>query len=195
LLYFQTTGAAFSAGHQFCIAKSTATSNSNGFSAALLAGAFAATASTSIAFASSSKERSFIMVKPDGVNRGLAGEIISRFERKGYKLVGAKVLVATKDLAAVHYAEHDGKPFFPKLVNFLSSGPVVALCFEGRGAVAYGRTLIGATNPLASPPGTLRGDFGIDVGRNIVHGSDSVEVRASIYEIENLKLLDGVLFF
>ncbi len=135
------------------------------------------------------------MVKPDGVNRGLAGEIISRFERKGYKLVGAKVLVATKDLAAVHYAEHDGKPFFPKLVNFLSSGPVVALCFEGRGAVAYGRTLIGATNPLASPPGTLRGDFGIDVGRNIVHGSDSVEVRASIYEIENLKLLDGVLFF
>lgn len=117
-----------------------------------------------------------IQVKPDGVNRALVGEIISRFEQKGYKLVGAKVLVPSRELASLHYAEHDGKPFFPKLVDFLSSGAVVALAFEGKGVVAYGRTMIGATNPLASSPGTIRGDYGIDVGRNIIHGSDSVEV-------------------
>jgi nucleoside-diphosphate kinase len=104
------------------------------------------------------------------------GEIIARFEQKGYKLVGAKVLVPSRELASLHYAEHDGKPFFPKLVDFLSSGAVVALAFEGKGVVAYGRTMIGATNPLASSPGTIRGDYGIDVGQNIIHGSDSVEV-------------------
>ncbi|KAF6257006.1 nucleoside diphosphate kinase [Scenedesmus sp. NREL 46B-D3] len=102
-------------------------------------------------------------------------EVIARFERKGYKLVGIKVVVPSQALAAKHYAEHDGKPFFPKLVNFLSSGPVVAMVWEGKQAVKYGRTMIGATNPLASAPGTIRGDFGIDVGRNIIHGSDSVE--------------------
>jgi len=117
------------------------------------------------------------MVKPDGVNRALVGEIIGRFERKGYKLVGAKILVPTKNLASLHYAEHEGRPFFPKLVDFLTSGPVMALCFEGKGVVSEGRRMIGATNPLASPPGSIRGDFGIDVGRNIIHGSDSVEVR------------------
>lgn len=131
---------------------------------------------TTAAYCSSQKERSFIMVKPDGVNRGLCGEIITRFERKGYKLVAAKVLIPSADLAKKHYAEHDGKPFFPKLVDFLSSGPVLALVFEGKGAVTYGRTLIGATNPLGSAPGTIRGDFGLDVGRNIIHGSDSPEV-------------------
>ena len=118
-----------------------------------------------------------LQVKPDGVNRALVGEILQRFERKGYKLVGAKVLVPSADLARGHYAEHDGKPFFPKLVHFLSSGAVVALVFEGKGVIAYGRTMIGATAPLASAPGTIRGDYGIDVGRNIIHGSDSVEVR------------------
>lgn len=115
-------------------------------------------------------------MKPDGVNRALVGEIIARFERKGYKLVGAKVLTPSRELASLHYAEHDGRPFFPKLVDFLTSGAVVALVFEGRGIVAEGRRMIGATNPLASPAGTIRGDFGIDVGRNIIHGSDSVEV-------------------
>jgi len=131
---------------------------------------------TTAAYCSSQKERSFIMVKPDGVNRGLCGEIINRFERKGYKLVAAKVLIPSAELAKKHYAEHDGKPFFPKLVDFLTSGPVLALVFEGKGAVSYGRTLIGATNPLGSAPGTIRGDFGLDVGRNIIHGSDSPEV-------------------
>ena len=126
-------------------------------------------------FCSSPKERSFIMVKPDGVNRGLCGDILARFERKGYKLVGAKVLVPSRQLATQHYAEHHGKPFFEKLCGFLTSGPVLALVFEGKGAISYGRTLIGATNPLNSPPGTIRGDFGIDVGRNIIHGSDSPE--------------------
>lgn len=121
----------------------------------------------------------FVQVKPDGVNRGLVGEIVSRFECKGYKLVGIKVVVPSPELASMHYAEHDGRPFFPKLVNFLSSGPVVAMVFEGSGVVAYGRTMIGVTNPLASAPGTIRGDYGIDVGRNIIHGSDSVEVSAA----------------
>lgn len=132
--------------------------------------------STTAAYCSSQKERSFIMVKPDGVNRGLCGEIINRFERKGYKLVAAKVLIPSPELAKKHYAEHDGKPFFPKLVDFLTSGPVLALVFEGKGAISYGRTLIGATNPLASAPGSIRGDYGLDVGRNIIHGSDSPEV-------------------
>lgn len=115
------------------------------------------------------------MIKPDGVHRGLIGQIVSRFEGKGYKLVGLKVLVPSKDLAAKHYAEHDGRPFFPKLVDFLSSGAVVAMVWEGKGVIQYGRSMIGATNPLSSQPGTIRGDFAIDVGRNVIHGSDGVE--------------------
>jgi len=121
------------------------------------------------------EELSFIMIKPDGVHRGLIADIIKRFEQKGYKLVGVKILVPTKELASKHYAENDGKPFFPKLVNFLSSGPVVAMVWEGKDVVKYGRTMIGATNPLASAPGTIRGEYGVDMGRNIIHGSDSVE--------------------
>jgi len=121
------------------------------------------------------REQSFIMVKPDGFTRGLCGDIIQRFEKKGYKLVAAKVLVPSEEIAKAHYAEHDGKPFFPKLVTFLTSGPVLALVFEGRGVIGYGRTMIGATNPLGSAPGTIRGDYGIDVGRNVIHGSDSPE--------------------
>ncbi|KAI7845218.1 hypothetical protein COHA_001262 [Chlorella ohadii] len=141
---------------------------------AALAGFTAAT--TTVGFAASAvTERSFIMVKPDGVHRGLVGDIIKRFEQRGYKLVGCKVLVPSRELAAKHYAEHDGKPFFPKLVDFLTSGAVVALVFEGKDVVKTGRTMIGATNPLASPPGTIRADYGIDVGRNIIHGSDSVD--------------------
>ncbi|KAL4458121.1 hypothetical protein ABPG75_012986 [Micractinium tetrahymenae] len=143
-------------------------------SAAVLAG-MALTMGTTVSFAAGSRERSFIMVKPDGVHRGLVGDIIKRFEQRGYKLVGIKVIVPSRELAAKHYAEHDGKPFFPKLVDFLSSGAVVAMVFEGKDVVKTGRTMIGATNPLASAPGTIRGDFGIDMGRNIIHGSDSVD--------------------
>ena len=106
---------------------------------------------------------------------GLCGEIIARFEKKGYKLVAAKVLVPDVATAKAHYAEHDGKPFFPKLVNFLTSGPVMALVFEGKGVIAAGRKMIGSTNPLDADPSTIRGSHGIDVGRNIIHGSDSVE--------------------
>lgn len=115
------------------------------------------------------------MIKPDGVNRGLVMDILKRFEQKGYKLVAMKVIVPSKELAGKHYAEHDGKPFFPKLVDFLSSGAVVATVWEGKEVVKFGRTMIGATNPLASAPGTIRGDYGVDVGRNIIHGSDAVE--------------------
>lgn len=128
-----------------------------------------------VAFASSKQEKSFIMVKPDGVHRGLISEIIKRFEDKGYKLVAIKILVPSKELAAQHYAEHEGKPFYPGLVDFLSSGAVVAMVWEGKDVIKYGRTLIGATNPLSAAPGTIRGDFGLDIGRNIIHGSDSVE--------------------
>jgi nucleoside-diphosphate kinase len=118
-------------------------------------------------------ERTFIAVKPDGVQRGLVGEIISRFEKKGFQLVALKLVTPTKELAETHYAEHNGKGFFPGLVNFLTSGPVVAIVFQGKGVIAAARALIGATNPLNSAPGTIRGDFGIDVGRNIIHGSDT----------------------
>jgi len=118
-------------------------------------------------------ERTFIAIKPDGVNRALVGEIIQRFERKGYQLVALKLVHPTKELAEEHYAEHKGKGFFPGLVNFLTSGPIVALVWQGKGVIAAGRALVGATNPLNSAPGSIRGDFAIDVGRNIIHGSDT----------------------
>nr|1NCL_A Chain A, NUCLEOSIDE DIPHOSPHATE KINASE [Dictyostelium discoideum] len=121
------------------------------------------------------KERTFLAVKPDGVARGLVGEIIARYEKKGFVLVGLKQLVPTKDLAESHYAEHKERPFFGGLVSFITSGPVVAMVFEGKGVVASARLMIGVTNPLASAGGSIRGDFGVDVGRNIIHGSDSVE--------------------
>ena len=108
---------------------------------------------TVVSASSPREERSFIMVKPDGVQRGLVSEIVGRFERKGYKLVGIKVMVPSGGLAGEHYAEHKERPFFPKLVEFLSSGPVVAMVWEGKGVISYGRTMIGATNPLASAPG------------------------------------------
>ncbi|EFA78176.1 nucleoside diphosphate kinase [Heterostelium album PN500] len=120
-------------------------------------------------------ERSFIAIKPDGVARNLVGEIIARFERKGFVLVGLKQIVPTADLAKSHYAEHAERPFFGGLVSFITSGPVVAMVWEGKGVIAAARALIGATNPLASAPGTIRGDLAIDVGRNIIHGSDSVD--------------------
>ena len=120
-------------------------------------------------------ERTFIAIKPDGVQRSLIGEIIGRFEAKGFTLVGMKLMKASRELAEQHYGEHKDKPFFGGLVDFITSGPLVAMVWEGKGVVASSRALIGATNPLTSNPGTIRGDFGIDIGRNIIHGSDAVE--------------------
>lgn len=120
-------------------------------------------------------ERTFIMIKPDGVQRGLVGNIISRFEAKGFTLVGLKALNVSRELAEEHYAVHKERPFFAGLIEFITSGPVVAMVWEGEGVVAGARKLIGATNPLTAEPGTIRGDFGISVGRNIIHGSDAIE--------------------
>lgn len=120
-------------------------------------------------------ERTFLAIKPDGVQRGLVGEIIQRLEKKGFTLVGLKLLQVSKELASTHYGEHQAKPFFPGLVEFITSGPVVAMVWEGKGVIATARKMIGATNPLSSEPGTIRGDFGIDVGRNVIHGSDAPE--------------------
>lgn len=120
-------------------------------------------------------QRTFVAIKPDGVQRGLIGEIVSRFERRGLKLVGLKFMQVTKELAETHYGEHKGKPFFEGLVGFITSGPVVAMVWEGKDAIALARNTIGATNPSASAPGTIRGDFAIEIGRNIVHGSDGPE--------------------
>jgi nucleoside-diphosphate kinase len=120
-------------------------------------------------------EQTYIMIKPDGVQRGLVGEIIKRFETKGYTLRGLKIVNVERAHAETHYADLSSKPFFPALVDYIISGPVVAMVWEGKGVVLTGRKLIGATNPLNSEPGTIRGDFAIDMGRNIIHGSDAVE--------------------
>ncbi|XP_037732525.1 nucleoside diphosphate kinase [Drosophila subpulchrella] len=121
------------------------------------------------------KERTFIMVKPDGVQRGLVGKIIERFEQKGFKLVALKFTWASKELLEKHYADLSARPFFPGLVNYMNSGPVVPMVWEGLNVVKTGRQMLGATNPADSLPGTIRGDFCIQVGRNIIHGSDAVE--------------------
>lgn len=115
------------------------------------------------------------MIKPDGVQRGFVGEIIQRFERKGLSLQGLKLVVPSEDIVRKHYEHLSSKPFFPKLVEFMASGPVVAMVWQGRHAVRLCRTLLGSTDPSESPPGTIRGDLAIDVGRNVCHGSDSVE--------------------
>jgi nucleoside-diphosphate kinase len=120
-------------------------------------------------------ERTFIMIKPDGVQRGLIGEVISRFERKGFTLVGMKFLAVSRELAEKHYAVHKERPFFAGLVEFIISSPVVAMVWEGENVIAAARTLIGATKPTDAQPGTIRGDFGIEVGRNLIHGSDAPE--------------------
>ena len=120
-------------------------------------------------------EKTFVMVKPDGVQRGLIGEIIRRIERKGLKIVAIKMLKIDEGLAERHYAEHREKPFFRNLIEYITSGPVVAMVVEGREAVKVVRNLVGATNPVEANPGTIRGDFGIDIGRNVVHASDSIE--------------------
>ena len=120
-------------------------------------------------------EQTFLMVKPDGVRRKLVGEVIRRFENKGFTLVELQMLTPTREKAEAHYAVHKGKPFFEGVVNFISSGPVVAMVWEGADIVAISRKLIGATKPSDSQPGTLRGDFANSVEENLIHGSDSPE--------------------
>ncbi|MDA8213275.1 MAG: nucleoside-diphosphate kinase [Clostridia bacterium] len=119
-------------------------------------------------------ERTYVMVKPDGVQRNLTGEIIARYEKKGYKLVAMKLIRLTREIAEKHYAEHIGKGFFEGLVEYITSGPVVAMVLEGKDVVAGVRAMNGATNPANAAPGTIRGDLAIEVGRNVVHASDSV---------------------
>lgn len=120
-------------------------------------------------------EQTFLMIKPDGVQRRLVGEIIRRLENKGYTLAQMKMQTPTRELAEAHYAVHKGKPFFDGVVDFISSGPVVAMVWEGDDVVAISRKLIGATKPTDSQPGTIRGDFANSVAENLIHGSDSVE--------------------
>ena len=120
-------------------------------------------------------ERTLILVKPDAMQRGLAGEILARFERRGLRLVGLRLLRVDKAMARRHYAEHIGKPFFDGLVAYITSSPIIAAVFEGNGAVRAVRQTMGATRPTEAAPGTIRADFGLEVGRNLVHGSDSVE--------------------
>jgi nucleoside-diphosphate kinase len=120
-------------------------------------------------------ENTYVMVKPDGVSRGLVGEVVSRFERKGLTLEKMSMLTITEDMAGRHYAEHTEKPFFGELVEFITSGPVVAMEWSGESAVSVARTLMGGTNPAEAAPGTIRGDYGVIITHNLVHGSDSVE--------------------
>src|SRR5918998_2484644 len=120
-------------------------------------------------------DRTLILIKPDAFARNLSGEIIARFERKGLRIASLKQMTATEDLAKQHYAEHEGKPFFGELVDFITSGPLVAMVLEGHDAVTAARQLIGATNPLEASPGSIRGDYGLEVQTNLVHGSDAPE--------------------
>lgn len=152
----------------------------------------AVTAATSFATTSTSKcdalpvygvpgtnqERTFLAVKPDGVQRGLIGDIIARFEKRGYKLVGLKMVWPTEQMAADHYADLSSKGFYKGLCKFFSSGPIVCMCWEGKDIIKQGRQMLGETQPLASKPGSIRGDFSIDLGRNICHGSDSPDAAA-----------------
>jgi nucleoside-diphosphate kinase len=120
-------------------------------------------------------DRTLILVKPDAFKRGLTGEILARFERKGLRIVAMKHMTVDRDLAEQHYAEHRGKPFFEDLVDFITGGPLVALVLEGHEAVTAARQVIGATNPLEAAPGSIRGEFGLEVQTNLVHGSDSAD--------------------
>jgi nucleoside-diphosphate kinase len=124
-------------------------------------------------------ERTFVMVKPDGVQRGLIGEIIGRFERRGLKIVGMKMLQVSDDLARRHYAVHEGKPFFAGLISYITSAPVVAMVVEGTNAVVAVRQTVGATRPFEAAPGSIRADFALEIGRNLVHASDAPETAAT----------------
>ena len=116
-------------------------------------------------------EKTLILVKPDGVQRGIAGQVIARLEATGLRIAGMKLLQISDGLAAEHYGEHEGKPFYPGLVSFITSGPVVAICLDGPNAIAIARKVMGSTNPAEAAPGTVRGDLAIDIGRNVIHGS------------------------
>ena len=120
-------------------------------------------------------ERTYVMIKPDGVHRGLVGTIIQRFENRGYKLIAMKMCAPSKELLENHYGDLKNKKFFPSLIEYMMMGPVVSMVWQGMSVVSTGRKIVGATNPLDSTPGTLRGDFCIDTGRNIIHASDKVE--------------------
>lgn len=120
-------------------------------------------------------EKTFLMVKPDGVQRQLIGEIVARFERKGFQLVGAKLMQITPELAEQHYGEHKERPFFGGLVSFITSGPVFAMVWQGENVITTARTMMGATNPKDAAPGTIRGDFGLTIDKNVIHGSDASE--------------------
>jgi len=128
-------------------------------------------------------ERTLILVKPDAFARNLTGEIIARFERKGLRLAALSHMTMTRELASRHYAEHEGKPFYDELVSFITSGPLVAMVLEGERAVEAARQVIGATDPLGAAPGSIRGDYAIEVGQNMVHGSDSPESAAREVEL------------
>ncbi len=121
------------------------------------------------------RERTFCLVKPDGVQRGLVGEILRRFEQRGLQLVGLKMVRISRQLAEEYYAEHTGKLFFPGLVDYVTSGPSVAMLWDGDSAVSIARKMMGATDPAKADPGTIRADFGLNIGRNVIHGSDSVD--------------------
>ncbi len=132
----------------------------------------------------SDTQRTFVMVKPDGVQRGLTGEIVGRLENRGLKLVAAKFTQLDRELAEEHYGEHEGKPFFDDLVGFITSGPVLAMVWEGQDAVRQVRNMMGATDPAEAAPGTIRGDFGLDLGRNVIHGSDHEDEGSWTREID-----------
>jgi Nucleoside diphosphate kinase len=123
-------------------------------------------------------ERTFLMIKPDGVQRGLIGEIVSRFERKGLKLVAAKFMVVSRELAETHYAEHQGKSFYEPLLNFITAGPVFAMVWQGDNVIALTRAMIGKTDAVDALPGTIRSDFAVHTNLNLIHGSDSPESAA-----------------
>jgi nucleoside-diphosphate kinase len=123
-------------------------------------------------------QRTLVLVKPDGVRRGLVGEVVGRLERKGLTIVAMELRTLDTETASVHYAEHDGKPFFAELIRFITGGPLVAMAVEGHRAVEAVRTMMGVTDPVESAPGSLRGDFALEMGRNLVHGSDSEESAA-----------------
>lgn len=139
------------------------------------------------------EERTFVAIKPDGVERAHIGEVIQRFEKRGLRIVGLKLITVAKLTAEEHYGEHKGKPFYEGLVSYITSGPIVAMVLEGKKAISVARTVIGATNPADAVPGTIRGDLALEIGRNVVHGSDSpasAEREIKIYFKDNELLKD-----
>lgn len=136
-------------------------------------------------------EKTFLMVKPDGVERGLIGEIVKRFEQKGFQLIGSKLTMVSREQAAFHYAEHEGKDFYERLVNFITSGPVFAMVWQGDQVIPLSRTMIGKTNSLEAAPGTIRGDYAVHTNFNLIHGSDSPE--SAEREIGNFFKADELL--